>query len=288
MIRIGGDGTGQSNGRYRFVNNTVMRRQPGGGAVFRLFDGLESVEAHNNVFFGTGGAAVNLKREVEAVWSTGTAIFGGSNNWITTGSTNAPTSWSGTLSGSDPRFADFAARNVSPAMGSPLLQAGNDAPTSPMAHEFPNPLARPLWHPPMGAVGAVGTAQARPMFGAVDIGAFEFGATGGATGAGGAAGGGGAAGAGGAPSATTGAGGSGGSIAGGGGDAGSTTSSASGGGPTGSSASTGGAAGTGGASSSGSCGCRSSAGGNRAGLALGVSLAVLAWQRRRERRARAR
>src|SRR4051812_31982538 len=38
VVRFGGDGTGQSNGRYRFVANTVLT-QSGASAVFRLFDG---------------------------------------------------------------------------------------------------------------------------------------------------------------------------------------------------------------------------------------------------------
>ena len=46
IIRLGGDGTGQSQGRYRFVNNSIVRL--GGNndtpTVFRLFDGLESVQ----------------------------------------------------------------------------------------------------------------------------------------------------------------------------------------------------------------------------------------------------
>ena len=70
VVRFGGDGTGASAGRYRFVYNTVLT-QPGGGAVFRLFDPLESVEMHNNVFHGAGGAPVNMLREVEAVWVGG-------------------------------------------------------------------------------------------------------------------------------------------------------------------------------------------------------------------------
>ena len=70
VTRFGGDGTGASEGRYRFAFNTVIT-QPGGGAVFRLFDPLESVEMHGNVFYGAGGAAVNMLREVEADWVAG-------------------------------------------------------------------------------------------------------------------------------------------------------------------------------------------------------------------------
>jgi hypothetical protein len=66
VTRFGGDGTGQTNGRYRFVNNTVV--VAGDDAVFRLFDGIESLEAHNNVFASAAMSTVNLVREVEASW----------------------------------------------------------------------------------------------------------------------------------------------------------------------------------------------------------------------------
>src|SRR4051812_46860817 len=50
VTRLGGDGTGQSIGRYRFVNNTFLLGQ-GAGVVFRIFDRVDSLEAHNNVIF---------------------------------------------------------------------------------------------------------------------------------------------------------------------------------------------------------------------------------------------
>ncbi len=55
MARFGGDGTGQTNGRYRFYGNTVVLA-PGSSAVFRLYDGIESVEMHDNVFTGPAAA----------------------------------------------------------------------------------------------------------------------------------------------------------------------------------------------------------------------------------------
>ena len=65
VVRFGGDGTGQSWGRYRFVNNTVVS---GSSSVFRLFDGIGSLEAHNNVFYRSGGA-VSLVRTAESFTS---------------------------------------------------------------------------------------------------------------------------------------------------------------------------------------------------------------------------
>jgi hypothetical protein len=234
VTRFGGDGTGQTNGRYRFVNNTVIV-QPGGSSVFRLFDGLESVQMHNNVFFAIGGGAMNLKREVEASWSTGSAVIAGTNNWFPTGSTNVPTQWSGSITGTDPGFVSLSAPDVRLTAGSPLINAGNPSTMDPVGYAFPNPQQLPLNHPPTHAVGAIGSAEARPVVGTIDLGAFEFGsassdagvadagASGGGAGGGAGAGGGTAAGGGSGGSTGTGggaaAGGGGGATGSGGGDA---------------------------------------------------------------------
>jgi hypothetical protein len=45
--------------------------------------------------------------------------------------------------------------------------------TSPAGSPFPNPLSLPLFHPPQQALIPVGTAEYRPVDGAIDIGAFE-------------------------------------------------------------------------------------------------------------------
>jgi MYXO-CTERM domain-containing protein len=56
VVRFGGDGTGQSLGRYRFAFDTVIVAPGSTAAAFRLFSGLESVEMHGNVFAMRGGA----------------------------------------------------------------------------------------------------------------------------------------------------------------------------------------------------------------------------------------
>ncbi|MCJ7681033.1 MAG: hypothetical protein MUP70_09940, partial [Candidatus Aminicenantes bacterium] len=77
VVRVGGDGTGETNGRYRFVNNTFLC---GESAVFRLFDGLESIEMHNNVFCRESGVgAVNIMRRADAAWAAGAARIAGRN-----------------------------------------------------------------------------------------------------------------------------------------------------------------------------------------------------------------
>jgi hypothetical protein len=171
VVRFGGDATGQSKGRYRFVNNTVVT-ESGGSAVFRLFDGLESVEMHNNVFFGRGGVSVNLLREVEAEWTTG-RVVGGSNNWVPEGASNVPPEWTGTLSGSNPGFVDISAWDLRPADTGALYDAGAASLSGPPGHAFPSPLTLPVLHPPQRLLEAPGSALARGADGTVDVGAYE-------------------------------------------------------------------------------------------------------------------
>ncbi|MCE7891036.1 MAG: hypothetical protein DYH12_15290, partial [Sorangiineae bacterium PRO1] len=147
VVRFGGDGTGATGARYRFVSNTVMV-QPGGAAVFRLFDSLESVEMHNNVFTVLGAGGVNLVRSTEAVWTTGTALIAGSNNWVRSGSTNVPSTWKGSITGSDPSFANPSAFDLHPTATSPLVDAGAASLAGPPGYAFPSPLAAPQFHPP--------------------------------------------------------------------------------------------------------------------------------------------
>ncbi|GMV19830.1 MAG: hypothetical protein HS104_03740 [Polyangiaceae bacterium] len=255
VVRFGGDGTGQTFGRYRFVNNTVIT-QAGGSAVFRLFDGIESVEMHNNVFFAEGGGPVNLLRMVEANWKSGSAVIAGSNNWYPTGSTNAPGEWTGSLTGSDPGFVSGAS-DPHPTAASPLLdKAGTTA--SAAGYEFPAPLSAPAFLPPLHTLEAVGAAQARPVVGSLDVGAYEYG------------------------TGTPGTGGSGGAATGG---SGGVTTGGSGGATTGGT-SAGGAPGSGGSGvkpksgGSGGCGCRVGAE-EPAGLGVWAALVFLALRRRR-------
>ncbi len=166
VVRFGGDGTGQTDGRYRFAYNTVVAGQ---AAVFRLFDGIESLEVHNSVFVRPGGD-VNLVRQVEAAWSTGASIIVGSNNWVQTGAANQPPAWTGTILGADAGLST----SFAPVSGSPLLDAASAATTGAPGHEFSNPLAINSVHPPLQVQEALGAATPRPTSGAPDIGAFEL------------------------------------------------------------------------------------------------------------------
>lgn len=176
VARVGGDATGQSWGRYRFVNNTILTNSP--GAVFRLFDGIEAIEMHNNVIHRLGSGAPRIVRAVdgEMEWTAAGEQIAGSSNWIETGSSFVPTpaQWTGTLTGSDPGLVDLVAGNLVPALGSPLLGAANPAPAGPPGFALPSPHMPPQRHPPPGVLEAVGTAALRPVYGPLDIGAFEY------------------------------------------------------------------------------------------------------------------
>ena len=171
VTRVGGDGTAQTWGRYRFVNNTIV--VSGGAEVFRIFDGIQSIEMHGNVLYRAGGG-VNVMRTVEAVWSNGQQIAG-SKNWISTGSTNVPTTWTGTIGGTNPGFANPAWGDYSLAAGSPLIGAGNgSSPPGPPGYPFPDPLFPPAFQPP-GPPAAFGSPNPRPFDGQIDVGAYEAG-----------------------------------------------------------------------------------------------------------------
>ena len=172
ILRFGGDATGQSFGRYRFVNNTVIRTGAGSATVFRLFDGIGALEAHNNVLWNAGPDALRVIREVEAIWAGGASNITGSRNWIETGSSFVPDSFAETVFGTDPGFEDFALLNLTPALGSPLLEMAAGS-TSTGGYDLANPLFPPTREPPVQMLIDVGTAAMRPVNGILDIGAFE-------------------------------------------------------------------------------------------------------------------
>jgi hypothetical protein len=269
VARIGGDATGWSKGRYRFVNNTIITTT-GSGAVFRLFDELESVEMHNNVIVtnGTGGPNVMRASAGEFMWVNGVNIAG-SNNWVMNGATNVPAQWTATIMGASPGLANLTS-DPRPAAGSPLAGAGNASPSGIAGFPFPNPHGPPGFHPPLRALIPVGSAPARPSDGMIDIGAFELGAT--TPGTGGAAGGAGGAGAGGRGGAggAGGRGGAGGASAGGSGGAGAGGRGGAGGaggrGGAGGGSGGAGAGGRGGASAGGSGGMGGTNGSGGAGV----------------------
>jgi len=174
MARVGSDGTGETKGRYRFVNNTFILRQGQVSPAVETFEGIESLEMHNNVFFRVGGAPIDkMVLETRTRWVAG-RVSTGSNNWIPTGSAMVPTAWTATIVGTDPGFTNISTYDVRPISTSPLVNTGNNAPASPPGHPFISPLFPPAFVPPLHTALAVGTASARPVFGTIDIGAYEW------------------------------------------------------------------------------------------------------------------
>ena len=176
FVRIGGDGTGESSGRYRFLNNTfVSNSTANGSAVFRCFDSLESVEMHNNIFYSvpTGGG-LRIVRDVEAAWVSGRHISG-QNNWLETGSTDLPTAveWTASVTAANPGFVNLATHDLRPVAGSTLIDAGTASGTPAPGFAFPNPLLLPLYVPPAATVQTGDPPPPRPVSGPIDIGAYE-------------------------------------------------------------------------------------------------------------------
>lgn len=173
VIRVGGDGSGESRGRVRFVNNTILLASGSDATVFRIFDGIQSVEMHNNVIDVVAGGTARIERTVEAVWTDGRQIHG-SNNWVESGSTYVPSSneWSGTLSGSNPGFVNAGTFNLMPQLTSHLVNAGNNQPSSLSAFPFPSPLSLPAFIPQRKWVTAE-LMVSRRNDGRIDIGAYE-------------------------------------------------------------------------------------------------------------------
>ena len=191
-IRAGGDLNGRSQGRVRLVNNTIVFDRGGAANAVMVQLGLESLEMHNNVIYQTASGSTpaivreNPASEVDTPycgpmgkdpWTSGRKVFG-TSNWVQSGASLVPYEWTGTLSGSDPRFTALAQYKLRPAAGSPLLDAGSNAPPAPPAFPYPSPLSIPRFEPPQRAKMAMGGAVARPIKGSrIDIGAMEGGSS---------------------------------------------------------------------------------------------------------------
>ncbi|MEM7707644.1 MAG: hypothetical protein AAF358_18980 [Pseudomonadota bacterium] len=174
ILRLGGDATGQSFGRYRFVNNTVIRTGGGQATVFRLFDGLESLEASNNVFFNAGSSALRIVRETEANWFTGSTTIAGKNNWMESGSVSIPDGFTDSIIAADPKFSNFSRLDLRPAADSPLINSGVATNTSEPEFAIQAPKSQPVFHPPAKPSGLPNAnAEFRLAEGPIDLGAFE-------------------------------------------------------------------------------------------------------------------
>ena len=181
FVRVGSDmrcddgGTNSTRGRYRFVNNTFVRRDGGTGShVFRPFGYLQSIEMSNNVFWSAPAGALAMVRSDagERCWTDGEQISG-QKNWVETGTSALPALWTGTVTGTSPLFVDAPNFDYRPTAGSPLLEQGTATSSSPPGFPFPNPLALPTHEPPQQSVLPGSPAPARIVRGTIDIGAYE-------------------------------------------------------------------------------------------------------------------
>lgn len=171
LIRIGGDKpNSDTQGRYRFVNNTIIMSSAANTTTFQIYLGVESVEMHNNVFYRSSGAPKILD-ESGAIWVSGRQVSG-SNNWASNGATNLPSEWSGTVQGADPGFMNFSVLDFRLTATSVLLNGGNINPMSKVNYVFPSPLLLPAEVPAGRAVG-YGGIRSRSSSAVISIGAFE-------------------------------------------------------------------------------------------------------------------
>jgi hypothetical protein len=169
IARIGGDGTGDANARYRFAHNTMILNAASPTAI-RIQDHVQSLQLSDNVIYRQGGGAFTVVRTAEQV---GTASHAGQNNWIASNATGTRPEWTGTVAGTTPGFTNLGSWNLVPLAGSAIHNTGVLPTTGPAAAPFPNPLAAPLFHPPSRTIGLPGSEQARPAGDTIDIGAYE-------------------------------------------------------------------------------------------------------------------
>ncbi len=172
-VRVGGDGTGDTGGRYRFVGNTFI--MAGSAGAIRLQDRVESIELYNNAFARTAAGPVTLFKD-ESIRLQKPLVIG-TGNWLPEGSDiavdprSSDSPLSGTKRGKAPGFVDISAADFRPVAGGPLVGAGvRETPTN-RAAPYEGALALPAFEPPMRKLGP--SLRARPASGPISIGAFE-------------------------------------------------------------------------------------------------------------------
>lgn len=173
IARLGGDGDGNTGGRYRFSNNTMVMTDSS-STVISLQNTVQTLEMYNNVIYGSkaGFEVYDVNEQI----GPDTVHFG-SNNWILAGTTNIPKEWIGSLSGTNPTFIDTANYDLRPPMSSPLIDQGTTQTVATGPLGFPRALLMPAYHPPQHLLLTIGMGDGRNNQGAPDIGAFEVNAS---------------------------------------------------------------------------------------------------------------
>ena len=165
VARFGSDGTGSSNGRYRFVNNTVVtdRNWWLNYGIFKIIGRRESVEVHNNVFYRNGGLVFMVHQDPLPAGSSN--AFAGANNWVPKNSYTVPDEWTGTILGTNPAFVDVTNFLLTPKTNSQLFNAGISPTVGLPNFPFPSPLAAPIFLPPLRAPITNNSVVLRPVDG---------------------------------------------------------------------------------------------------------------------------
>ena len=173
VANVGGDGTGWSDGRYRFVNNTIILPATPiyDEMIFQLKNAVQSIEIYNNLIYRFGGKGVNVLDSVDWYVTTPATVIG-SNNWLPEGSTLIPAGLTNDIATANPDTVNATGDNFTPLAGGALAGAGATATPDAPGMPFPSPLATPLYLPPVESVYAIGQAPPRPVNAPIDIGAF--------------------------------------------------------------------------------------------------------------------
>jgi hypothetical protein len=173
-IRLASDLSGETAGRYRFVNNLIVVEEGAAGAM-RCAGAIESVELHNNAFVHLGGTGFEYAfRRTDCEW-TGEETIVGARNWYPEGTTEIPPGLTETRTAADPGLTDLAGFDFRPLETSPLVDAATSKTDVGGSFAFPDPEILPEFVPPVRAKLDPGRAIARMTVEALDIGPFEFG-----------------------------------------------------------------------------------------------------------------
>jgi len=174
VANIGGDSWGWSNGRYRFVNNTIIlpSNNLGTAVVFQLKNAVQTIEIYNNLFYRYGGGPVNLLN-ASKLFSGSPCQIVGSNNWLPLKSTAIPATINNTITGTDPQVRNVNDFDFTPMGGGVLAHKGATSTPSPAGLDFPSPLPAPLFSPAIRSVYSEGAAVKRSHDDPISIGAYE-------------------------------------------------------------------------------------------------------------------
>lgn len=163
----GGDSGTTANyrkGMLYFYNNTVYSTRSGNTVIFRLSTNEDLCDARNNIFFTTN-PGTNLAMLAES------GILNLANNWSKTGWRNSfeggfngsVTGGSSFVTGTSPGFVDASAQDFRLSSGAAAENSGAQLHTDVLPLNIP--ARQYVKHQ---------SSEARPVSGAIDIGAFEF------------------------------------------------------------------------------------------------------------------